>query len=855
MVENSLPRSFGWQEGPNSNAIGFESAYPFNRPLPEGLEGEEISPQIHFSSEMFEKRPLVGSFGVQTLQNELHGSLEWHREALQPSLNQNSCPFPQNRTYDPTLNFHANSCPVSFKDMAPEQPSSRPNRPVPRYDNSAMLKLAASCGLDTERLSVCYEKLERPEDFGDDSSYLGSWMNAAEAKNSLVAEVFMILIDAVKAHQTLLTGLSSGMEKQAGESAERQNSLELLSLRMEQMRGQLAEDGQLLVSRTTHELSQSFQGSLQALRDQASTQFEDIGRLVDSSQIHSEGLIKGLMGETRTHCENLVKSMAGDTQLRLEKLAKDTSEHATQQESAIKEKLRLLSGELASVARAKEAFNGCEGFLKMKVNEMDSKIEKVKQELSATSSSDLKRISDDLNLTKLRLEKIESSVSLAHSALQRKDVESILAGAGLDKPLTEVARLSKELLSCQNDIRTSRKEADRKLQEISASFNKTLQEESSKRSVELSDAIIALRRELSEMGEADQRDPESRLLACEGQLSEILNFQKDLKQELAKKATPSGKDTQKDPKLSLTASNLEKEFIHYKNLVDQHTISLKELGHELRVWRKECSLLVKRFEEFCPEGCLAPHKGVKSGGQGGKGPTSKGMAQTPKEPPKNSSKDTDLGNDKGHKVVDHLGPQNKRRRKTKSRNEETGKKPAKPTITKDPKTSSQKANAQREPSLEQTASHKPKGEKAANESKPKGKEKGKGAQGSQKSGEMKKGPSEKGLKGSRETGKISNRISDQTPDLNLGQKKNPVWVQKQGAPKKGKLKRTQAYSNPEPARWGALRYQAPPFFHGGYQLPSWGQTQPSRMGPYPGIHPTYLGQPAYPLVGYGSYPY
>jgi len=186
-----------------------------------------------------------------------------------------------------------------------------------------MLIIASSCGLDSERLSASYGKLERPDDFGDDSSYLGSWMNAAEAKNGLVVDIIGILIDAVRKHQTLLAGLRSDIEKQAGESAASQNSLDLLlSSRMEQLRGQVTEDSQFLISRASHELSQSFQGSIQTLKDQVSAQSESIVNLV-GSQAHSEDLVKSLTGEIRTYCENLVQHLAGETQARFEKLARD----------------------------------------------------------------------------------------------------------------------------------------------------------------------------------------------------------------------------------------------------------------------------------------------------------------------------------------------------------------------------------------------------------------------------------------------------------------------------------------------------------------------------------------------------
>ncbi len=849
-LQNSLPRSFGWSEGNDSNAVGFETAGSLNIPFPEGLEGERISPQIHFTSEMFEKRPRAGSFEPQTMQNGPYVSPAWHSEALQPSLSQNSCPFPQNWTCDPTLKFNANSCPVSFKDLVPEQLSSRPNRPVPCYDNSNVLTIASSCGLDSERLSASYGKLGRPDDFGDDSSYLGSWMNAAEAKNGLVVDIIGILVDAVRNHQTLLTGLRSDVEKQAGESAASQNSLNLLlSSRMEQLRGQVTEDSQFLISRASHELSQSFQGSIQALKDQVSAQSEGIVKLV-GSQAHSEDLVKSLTGEIRTYCENLAQSLAGETQARFEKLARDASELISQQESVLKENLRAFSGEYASIAHVKETFSGCEGPLRMKVNELDSKIEKIKRELSAAPSADLKKLSHDLNLAKLRIEEVESSLPLTRSALQPTDVEGILARVGSDKLSTEVARLSKELQGCQNDIRTFKRETDQKLQGIPASLKEILQKESSKRSAELSDTIMALRHELSEAGEAGQRDLESRLLAHEGQLSEILNFQKDIKGELSKKATPSNiGDAQKDPKRSLTAVGFEKEFNYYKNLVDQHAISMKELGQEFRIWRKECSLLVKRFEEFCPEGCLALHKGIKTGGQSSKRSTPKGTVQNSKEPPKISAKDPSVNsNSRGPKEVDSQGPQNESRQKAKGKINDSKKEQAKPTISNHPKKpSSQRSNTQLEPTLGQTVSQKPKGGRDVNGSKSESKE----TQESQKTGRAKNESSQKGPKGSKKAKKISGQVSNQ------GQ------TQRQEFPQKGKPKGTQIHSNPKPARWGELRYQAQPFFHAGYQLPSWGQAQLSswgqaqlpRMGPYPSIHPTYPGQPAYPLVGYGTYPY
>jgi hypothetical protein len=840
--QNSLPRSFGWSEGDDSNAVGFQTAESINRPFPEGLGGEEVSPQIHFTSEMFEKRPKAGSFEPQTMQNGSYVSPAWHSEALQPSLNQNSCPFPQNWAYEPTLKFNANSCPVSFKDLVPEQLSSRPNRPVPCYDNSNMLIIASSCGLDSERLSASYQKLERPDDFGDDSSYLGSWMNAVEAKNGLVVDIIGILIDAVKKHHTLLTGLRSDVEKQAGESSASQNSLDLLlSSRMEQLRGQITEESQFLISRASHELSQSFQGSIQTLKDQVSSQSEGIVKLV-GSQAHSEDLARSLTGEIRTYCENLVQSLAGETQARFEKLARDASELISQQESVMNEKLRALSGEFASKADVKETFGGCEGPLRIKVNELDSKIEKIKRELSAATSADLKKLSHDLNLAKLRIEEVESSLPLARSALQPTDVEDILTRVGSDKLSIEVARLSKELQGCQNDIRTSKRETDQKLQGIPTSLKEALQKESSKQSAELSDAIMALRHELSETGEAGQRDLESRLLAHEGQLSEILNLQKDLKEELSRKATPSNiGNAQKDPKSFLTAVGLEKEFGYYKNLVDQHAISMKELGQEFRIWRKECSLLVKRFEDFCPEGCLALHKGIKTGGQSGGRSISKGTVQTSKEPHKISAKDPSGNkNNKGPKAMDRQGPQNESRQKAKNKIDESKKEQAKPKTSNHPKkSSSQRSNIQPEPTLGQTVSHKPKGGRDVNGSN----SKCKGTQESQMTGRAKNDSSQKGPDGSKKAKKISGQVS------------NPGQTQRQEFPQKGKPKGNQIRSNPKPAGWGELRYEAQPFFHAGYQLPSWGQAQLPRMGPYPSIHPTYLGQPAYPLVGYGTYPY
>ena len=57
-----------------------------------------------------------------------------------------------------------------------------------------MLELISSCGLDSERISVCYDKLQRPEDFSDDSSFLGSWMNAAEAKSGVTTDIIKILL-------------------------------------------------------------------------------------------------------------------------------------------------------------------------------------------------------------------------------------------------------------------------------------------------------------------------------------------------------------------------------------------------------------------------------------------------------------------------------------------------------------------------------------------------------------------------------------------------------------------------------------------------------------------------------------
>ena len=100
---------------------------------------------------------------------------------------------------------------------------------------------------------------------------------------------------------------------------------------------------------------------------------------------------------------------------------------------------------------------------------------------------------------------------------------------------------------------------------------------------------MALRRELSETRETSQKDLESRLLACEGQMSEILSFQKDLKQELSKKTTLSVKDVQRDPKPSPTTNISVKEFEYYKNLVEKQDFSLRELGQEFKIWRKECS--------------------------------------------------------------------------------------------------------------------------------------------------------------------------------------------------------------------------------------------------------------------------
>ena len=180
------------------------------------------------------------------------------------------------------------------------------------------------------------------------------------------------------------------------------------------MGGQLAEEGRLLVSNAAQELSQSFQSSLQTLKDQ--------------------------MGN----------KLAVETQSRFEKLTKDISECLAQQENLLAKKIYLLSGQLEQ--------------------ELDSKLSKIKQEFCATSSSELKKISNDLDLVKHKLEKVESSVPLVHSALQPSDIEGLLARVGSDKLPAEIAKLSTGLLDCQNSNRTSKADADKKFQEILASL-------------------------------------------------------------------------------------------------------------------------------------------------------------------------------------------------------------------------------------------------------------------------------------------------------------------------------------------------------------------------------------------------
>lgn len=82
---------------------------------------------------------------------------------------------------------------------------------------------------------------------------------------------------------------------------------------------------------------------------------------------------------------------------------------------------------------------------------------------------------------------------------------------------------------------------------------------------------------------------------------------------------------------------MTKELSYYKGLVDKNCVSLKELGHEFKIWRKEYSRLVKLFEDFCPEGCLATHKSTKPAAQCGKKSMLKGT-QKPKVQPQESPK-------------------------------------------------------------------------------------------------------------------------------------------------------------------------------------------------------------------------
>ena len=70
--------------------------------------------------------------------------------------------------------------------------------------------------------------------------------------------------------------------------------------------------------------------------------------------------------------------LAAETQSRFEKLTKDISECSVQQENLPAKKIHLLSGQLEQ--------------------ELDSKLSKIKQEFSTTSTSDLKKLTNDLDL-------------------------------------------------------------------------------------------------------------------------------------------------------------------------------------------------------------------------------------------------------------------------------------------------------------------------------------------------------------------------------------------------------------------------------------------------------------------------
>ncbi len=804
--------------------------------MPDDQEIENFPPPTHFSSEMFKTRQADHSFGVNPLQASYGDSHEWHREVPQPSLYQNSCHLPRNETYEPFLSHNANTCPVSSTDLVPEQPVSHSNRTIPRYDNRAMLKLASSFGLDSERLSLCYEKLEKPENFRDDSSFLGGWMEATEAKNTLLSDAVLSLIDAVRDY---VSGLKSDTVKQAGESAECRNSIGLLSSRMEQIKGEFVDENRHILSKATFEATQSFQGSLQVFKDQVASQFERTERLIGSSQSSCEEYSKRLTEEVQARCGGLIQDRIQDTQVGGEKFARETAERLVRQENAmlsLEKRLDSLSGEFPSTSHVKQAFADCEEVLKAKLGFLEAKVDKVSQELSA-------------------------AVPLIRSALQPSNVDDHLAKSGLGRFSSDLGRLTKDMQTYQATLTLLKKETSQTLQDLSISLKKIIQEESSKRAADLNASISALRTELSEIRTAGQNELESRLLACEGQMGELLGFQKDLKQELSKGTIQTVASAQIDPKqppkATATDSGSEKEFRHYKNVVDQHSVSLKEFGHELRVWRKECSLLAKRFEDFCPEGCLAIHKGTKATVHTDKVSEPKNQGtQSGKQPLKEPPKDKDGKNNKGSKKKSTQKPQYKGEQKAQSKGRDTGGKQGSLINNGEGevKTSSHNPRANvRQPNSKDTRPQDQR-EKLPN-NKPKDNEKNDWVQVSKNSSKNKKGYNNKPPSNPQKSSDMPKVWSESWGTVKPGGQKGHSHAQAHGASQKGIAKPSQA-ANPtsKPPRQGTFRHQSRPFFPWEYRFPSWGFAQPG-FGPYSSLFPPHLGYPTCPTGGYGNRPF
>ena len=479
-----LPRAEDWGSNSNSHAFGFDAINSFNKISHQHSQIPEI--QLDYSQTLTDRDNF--RFPTSVTPESSNSLPHGHNSQESDSYSENSSTMLLlSRNFDsqlvPPHRYQGNSVTESYgsrheasnsQEMVQETQKQASMFPQPIINIGEILDLCNFAEIHSDLLVNAYTRLRTTCNPQDSLIYIGDWLNANEIKSTTLAKVLLKFAETVKGTYGLQPGLKSDYDKLHNlyTSSHRllEGNQEIIASLEKEVKGfkSLAEElryAQNVSNDFTVDLKLQTAFEIDALRRQIKERTDEIDQNVQTSLARQREAVDDAIRMAEFKRAQEVEYRSQTEQQRINDWNNIIAEIKHFQEAEAcsnREKIEDITGRLSEATsllrRAVE-----------KSEESHTEMRRIIAEESASFLTMQRLSSDELELLKSRVERLESEIPLSYPASNSSDIDDVLERRGLHRIGEELIDLTLRVNSCLSDLGGFKRETYQCIRELSGS--------------------------------------------------------------------------------------------------------------------------------------------------------------------------------------------------------------------------------------------------------------------------------------------------------------------------------------------------------------------------------------------------